>query len=140
MNELCWKYSKDFDPPAPIIEVVFSTPDEKLSFPHVGVIPLLIDTGYDGYVLIPDKVFKWSLSLNLYLAPVKAYIEHPLGIREPLKVSRGIIKIPKAKLKILTFLETYEDCNEILAGRKFLNQYKILLNGPEKKTCFKLSS
>lgn len=136
MNKFCWNYSKNFDPPAPIIEVVFLTPDEKLSFPHIGTIPLLVDSGYDGYVLIPDKVFNWSLNLNLYLAPVKAYVEHPTGIKEPLKVSRGIVQIPKAKLKILTFLETYENCEETLAGRRFLNQYKILLNGPEEKTCF----
>jgi len=50
---VCWTYSNKYNPPIPVIHLSIHTIDIKLVYPTIGTQEVIVDTGYDGYVLVP---------------------------------------------------------------------------------------
>ncbi|MFQ6076246.1 MAG: hypothetical protein ACE5Z5_08960 [Candidatus Bathyarchaeia archaeon] len=136
----CWRYSSDRTPSMPVTEVVMMTLDRRISYPiGGGVARVEVDTGYDGSILIPDWVYYDILHLHLFETPEVGSLETPLGETQVLFSARAIIRIPLIETQTEVVMETFEGCRELLAGRDFINRYKILLDGPKNGACFDLS-
>lgn len=109
----------------PVIKgtLISSSKKEKLT--------MIVDTGFDGYLLIPSKLYK-KLGFQKY--------EHPISEFPILETVAGmVIKIRSApanlyigNLKIDIDVWTMPDCNEILLGIEVLDELLLKLDGPEK--------
>ena len=132
---VCWTYSNKYNPPIPVIHLSIHTIDIKLVYPTIGTQEVIVDTGYDGYVLVPWNIYDMRLSLDLYQSPIAAIIESPLGGTYKLHIARVYIKIQEINATILTYVESYEESTEFFAGRSFINRLKMYLNGPNKELC-----
>ncbi|MCD6514624.1 MAG: hypothetical protein ACTSSP_06995 [Candidatus Asgardarchaeia archaeon] len=125
----CWDYLDiGARSEVPVIQVwiVIGNKSEKYTF--------IIDTGYDGYLLVPYAIYK-HLELEKYEIPKNLW-----SVGET--ISGEIIPLITATCKIkvmdLTFecpIETFEGSDEFLAGLSFLNKFITILDGKNKKCC-----
>lgn len=99
-------------------------------------LPVPIDTGYDGEVLIPFELYA-ELGLFKWERP-----EEDWGIGET--VSKETLVLPAADAEVLipalgiavpVMVETFWDNEEFLIGLRFVRRYKWLLDGPAGRTC-----
>jgi predicted aspartyl protease len=117
-----YPYSRDYYPPAPIIEVTFVTAAESL---RVGPLPpALVDSGADGTIVPID-----------FLDRIHAPSTTEMSIRSHWGESRRILLyLVDVQIGDLTLpgMEVVGDeiSTEIVIGRDILNRLQVLLNGP----------
>lgn len=122
---MIYGYSRNYYPPAPVIEVTFVTAAENL---HVGPLPALMDSGADG-TIVPINY------LNEILAPstVEMTIRSQWGERH-----RVLLYLVDVQIGSLTLpgVEVVGDeiSDEIVIGRDILNRLRVLLDGPKETT------
>jgi predicted aspartyl protease len=118
-----YRYSRNYYPPAPIVDVAFINVTENLK---TESLPAFIDTGADG-TIVP---IEFLLQIE---APdtEKTVIRSPWG--EEHEVSLFLVNMQLADLTIQE-IEVVGDeiSNEIILGRDVLNRLRVLLNGPEE--------
>ncbi len=70
MMEKTWNYSTPpvSNVPAPYIEIVVYNPERSLKYPSKGTLNVIIDTGFDGYLITPINIFN-ELKLDDYEIP-----------------------------------------------------------------------
>lgn len=117
---------------APFLPIKIFDETQNFSYPQNGTIDALIDTGYDGYLVIPLKIFN---ILNLISSEfVKDYLtraETITGENVELQTSLGYVEIPQLDLILSIEIDTTSFCSEILIGRQLLEQLLVTLNGPQ---------
>lgn len=115
-------YDRNFDPPAPVIEVMLGAPGVV---PDLGVLALL-GSGADQTV-IPQQV-----ATQLGLAQLDevdiAGIERVAFRSGVYLVNVKFPELPTMELEVLSWAGTYS-----LVGRDLLNRLFILLSGPEQQ-------
>ncbi len=118
-----YRYSRDFDPPAPVIELSISIPLSNASTSSVA----LVDSGAD-ITVIPERIIS-----RLKLRRVDSMLASGFGkdiIEAPAYSAilsiEGILK-PKI-YRILSWNNDYA-----LIGRDLLNKLIAVLNGPSEK-------
>jgi clan AA aspartic protease len=92
---------------------------------------MLVDTGFEGHVLIPSRMYK-KLGFQKYEHSFSEFpiLETIAGM--VLKIRSAPAKLSIEKLQIDIDVWTMPDCNEILLGIKVLDELLVKLNGPEK--------
>ena len=120
------KYSETELPPAPFFEATLYDPQmqEALQF------NAKIDTGFSGSLLITLEQYS-RLRLNLYEEPQKAVSGRlATGIAVPLRASKGVLLLGSARKECPVY--TTPLLPMPLLGRELLNQWRAVLDGPQK--------
>ena len=114
-------YSDDFDPPAPIAEVLLITAAESL---RAGPFPALMDSGADGTV-VPIAY------LQEILAPPTVEMVMRSQWGEGRRVMLYLVDVQIGSLTI-PGVEVVGDelSEEAILGRDVLNRLRVLLDGP----------
>ncbi len=121
---------------APYLEIILSDPLETKAMELTA----LIDTGYDGEILIPKDVYnKLNLTAFEYSSDLLSIAETASGEHLELQSSNGIIKIKGTDLLTIITVDSHGKCKETIIGRKFLESYHTLLKGPEKELAIELA-
>jgi predicted aspartyl protease len=118
-----YKYSKNFNPPAPVIEISVSAPFSKDAL-SLGA---LIDSGAD-ITVIPERIVSQFKLRRVDSALTSGFGK---GVMEA-TVYAAILSvegISKPKIyRVLSWSENY-----VLIGRDFLKQIVTVLNGPNEE-------
>lgn len=120
---MTYRYSRNYYPPAPVIEVMFVTAAENL---RVGPLPALVDSGADG-TIVPVNY------LNDIHAPstIEMSIRSQWGERH-----RVLLYLVDVQIGDLTLpgIEVVGDeiSDEVVIGRDVLNRLQVLLDGPRE--------
>jgi len=124
-SKLKYKYDENIKPPMPKIVA-------KIWTPKMGdfELELMVDTGFSGEVLIPYHLYD-ELKLTLLEVPDKYFGILPVGI--PIILHTALTEVSIGELKFKVHVHSHPLISKRLAGRKLLNQLKILLNGPKKE-------
>jgi hypothetical protein len=122
---MIYRYSRDYYPPAPIVDVTFVSAAENL---RVGPLPAFVDSGADG-TIVPVN----------YLDEIRAPSTIEMSIRSQWGESRRVLLyLVDAQIGDMTLpgIEVVGDSvsEEIVLGRDVLNRLRVLLNGPEETT------
>ncbi len=126
-----YKYRKQLisDLNAPYIPIIISDPLERNGIEQQA----LIDTGYDGEILIPKKIYeKLNLKAFEYSMDVISMAETTSGEQLRLLTASAAVKLKGDQLTSIVTIDCHEKCKEVLVGRKFLQSYYLTLKGPEE--------
>jgi len=106
------------------------------AFPGKDEILVRVDTGYDGFLLISEDLYK-KLRLRLSEMPRKLWATGRSVTGELIVLRRAslMVQVPKVKLTLEGYGETFKGNVEDLLGLGFLEALKITLDGPAKTTC-----
>jgi clan AA aspartic protease len=115
-----WKYSKEQEPPAPVLELSLQGISLELS----------VDTGFGGGVLIPFSFFQ-SLGLLSSLTPDSYHAIMPDSRRVLLYTARTEIQV--RKIKLTADIHSSPLVNRKLAGRAFLKSFTAVLDGRKEE-------
>ncbi len=110
----------------PVIEIVLSNPLRSVTFPESGKVLAVIDTGYEGFAVVPREVFK-KLRLD-ELSQHKRVLTLPTGRLVESTGSYGRIAIPELKVFRDGFIETTDGVDEIVLGTEFLEGFGLVLD------------
>jgi len=114
-----YKYSRNFNPPAPVIEVSISAPLSKVSTSSTA----LIDSGADMTV-IPERIIAQLKLRRVDSTPVSGFGKRVIEATV-YSAALEIEGISESKIyRILGWSEDYA-----LIGRDLLNQFIAVLNG-----------
>ena len=131
----CWNY-QDLNGRAKIpvipLEITVGSIKEENNY--------LIDTGFDGCLLIPESTYK-NFKLHQFELPpdLWAYGESISGELKPLRCSRALVKCNELNFSQVLEIETFEGNNQYLVGLEFLKKYQTLLIGDKEQCCLKLT-
>lgn len=119
-------YSRDYTPPAPVLQVSLAVPDES---PQLGPYPGLVDTGSDG-TFIPTAYLE-ALDVPLvYTTNVRSHLGEALR-----RVSVHKIDILFERTRLPGVAVVSDDwSSEIIICRDVLNKLQLLLDGPKQIT------
>ncbi|MEX2725018.1 MAG: hypothetical protein Q6367_014090 [Candidatus Freyarchaeota archaeon] len=136
MKEKTWNYTTPPNSrvPAPYIEIVVYNLDRSLKYPVEGTLSAMVDTGFDGYLIIPFNIFQ-ELRLDQYEVPPDLIetTETFSGEIIKLRTSLALVEI-KGLLEKQVEIDTHENCQEPLLGRLFLENLVTILDGLKRKT------
>ncbi|MBS7249146.1 MAG: hypothetical protein KIH08_00935 [Candidatus Freyarchaeota archaeon] len=136
MREKTWNYATPHTSsvPAPYIEIVVYNLDRSLRYPVEGPLSAMVDTAFDGYLIIPLSIFQ-ELRLDQYEVPPDLIenTETFSGEIIKLRTSLALVEI-KGLLEKQVEIDTHENCQEPLLGRLFLENLVTPLDGPKRKT------
>jgi len=120
----------------PIIGLKIITPYK--TFP-TGWLDALLDTGYDGGLLIPFEIYK-KAELQKIELPVDHWDvgEAITGNIILLQTAIGKISIKGLKTLIELPIETFEGCQEILLGLEGIKNIMLYLDGPNQALTLKI--
>lgn len=129
-EKVSWPYRDD----SPYIGIKIQT-DSGEEYPLANHEKLvLIDTAYDGEILLPRSIYH---ELRLYNWEKPEPLEYLLGDGSKMNLTSasGLVLIPKhskspIRVEIHTANEAGQDTDGILLGAKFIKRFKLLLNGP----------
>ena len=110
----------------PIMRLALENPLVNARFPKEGEILAVIDTGYEGFVLVPENVFKelrlHQLSLKRrQLILADGSTRNSFGAYAKL-VSEGL------DLRLDGFIETFEAVEETVIGTELLRNVRLELD------------
>ena len=129
-----YKKPKISEVEAPILPIQIFDDTRTHSYPNQATTDALIDTGYDGFIMIPIKIFD---ALNLISSELPqdqvSMAETIVGEHLELRTALGYVEIPKLKISLSLEIDTYSNCAEILLGRQFLEYLVITLDGQQKE-------
>ncbi len=95
-------------------------------YPNDGLVNAIIDTGYQGFLSVPNSVFQ-QLGLDK-LSGEKRRIALADGTLSSTKGCYATLRIPHVSMKIDGFIETFPGLDEILLGVEALTQSRVLLD------------
>jgi len=119
----------------PVVEIVLSNPLLSVRFPGSGSVLAVVDTGYEGFALVPREVFK-KLRLD-DLGQHRRSLILPTGRLVESTGSYGRIVIPELKVFRDGFIETTDRIDEIVLGTEFLDGFRLVLDYCTR--CFEIS-
>ncbi len=93
----------------------------------------MLDTGYDGTVLMSHKLFE-ELGLMAFKLPadLSGTAEFITGEQVAIKSAEGVIYFEELDLELVTNIDALNETHEILIGRQCIEEMYLALRGPEK--------
>ncbi|MCK4847873.1 MAG: hypothetical protein KAT16_02485 [Candidatus Heimdallarchaeota archaeon] len=136
-SNIIYNKPKSSEVTAPFLKISVGDPfsEKSISF------DALIDTGYDGNLIVPYYVFN-QLDLFRFQYPeeIEAVGEMLSGDKISLTSAEASICIENTEYEFIVLIDTFESCNEVLVGREFINSFILTLNGPNKSGTLIFSS
>lgn len=99
-------------------------------------IPIRVDTGYDGFLLLSERMYN-RIGLRLSELPKRYWPEGETITGEIFRLRRAliIVHIQEIDARLEGYAETFRGNTEDLIGMKLIEPLKLLLDGPEKLAC-----
>ncbi len=111
-----------------LVPVIIRSPLTGGRYPNEkGEILAVLDTGYTGFVLVPEDVFE-ELGLN-QLEPVRSVAKTADGREIELKGNYAVIELPDIRLGVEGLVETASNVEEILLGVEWLKEVDFVVDG-----------
>jgi len=108
------------------VQIVIENPLLRRKYPSDGSINAVMDTGYQGFLSVPESIFK---HLHLHrLVTDKRRISLANGAFSNTRGCYASVQIPHLSMKIDGFVETFAGLDEILLGTEALLETKIVLD------------
>ncbi len=107
----------------PFLEISIENPFSGKVYPKEGKVLAVIDTGYEGFLMVPEDIFHALEFDKLCLDERKLML--PNGKFITSRGTYGIVKIEDIKCE--GFVETSE-VDELILGIDFLSNFRITLN------------
>ena len=108
-----------------------------IEYPEDDELLVFLDTGWSGGVVLPIDIYD-KLELGRWEEPDQVKFTVANGNELAMLQSKGILHVPKLKkgfkVKFLRSVESDEDTDEIIIGIDCINIFKLLLDGPNKKS------
>lgn len=98
----------------------------RKAYPYGGTVNALIDSGYQGFLSVPDFIFQ-DLELHR-LSISKRRISLADGNLSNTMGCYASIRIPHLSMKINGFVETFKGLDEIILGVEALAETRVLLD------------
>ena len=127
-----WPYLRIYQPH---LGIILESPSGD-KWPQEGDDEALVDTGFDGDVLIPETLYN---SLNFSQFESFAEDLYTAGSDSiPCIRTQGFLHIPKIgeKFQVECLSSKDRNTNSILIGNKFLKKFRLILDGPNEKLIF----
>ncbi len=119
---------------APTIKFTLSDPLRNKNVITKG----LVDTGYDGELLLSYTKYKELELVSFELPSSGSSIgETVTGERIEMKNSSASLELEETGISISIEVDTFKECQEILIGRRFLENFVTTLHGQSKKITLK---
>jgi clan AA aspartic protease len=107
----------------PAIELIIRNPFTGRAYPERGSVVAIIDTGYEGFLLIPSDVFDTTFG-ELESERRELILADGRKVR-----SRGVFGETILEPYVVDgFIETVEGVNEFVVGAEFLESFKLELD------------
>ncbi|MGB9805195.1 MAG: clan AA aspartic protease [Thermoproteota archaeon] len=110
----------------PVLEIIIRNPIMNKSFPSEGEVIAVLDTGFEGFLLIPKNVFE-ELSFNQFSVNRRKLILAN-GLFTQSTGTFGEVIIPSLNLQLDGFIETIEGVEEIVIGTELIKNLKLILD------------
>ncbi|MGQ9597227.1 MAG: clan AA aspartic protease [Thermoproteota archaeon] len=110
----------------PILEMVLRNPFMNKVFPAEGSVMAILDTGFEGFLLVPKDVFQ-ELSLNKLKIDRRSLILAN-GLSTQSTGTFSEVFIPRLGIKLEGFVETMGGVSEIVAGTSFMENLRLLVD------------
>ena len=124
----CVQYDRTITPNRPVLEASAET---FVSHTRVSI-QAPIDTGFSGYILLPQEEYSQLSESELFSDYFLTY-NTVLG---PVQMRRSPVILEIYGNRISSFVETpVAGAGKTLAGRRILAGLRVALLGPEAKTC-----
>ena len=128
-EKYCWNYVDiGVRNEAPVIQVEIIIGSKSYSF------NFMVDTGYDGCLLIPYTIYK-QLGLEKFELPKDEWSVGETVSGEIFPLASALCKIKVADMIFECVIETFEDNSDFLVGLDFLQKFNTVLQGPKQKIC-----
>lgn len=94
-----------------------------------------VDTGYEGFLLLSEKHYE-QIGLHLAELPRRYWPEGATVTGEVFRLRRAvaIVLVPQAGLEFQGYVDTFRGNPEDLIGLGFLQNVRLLLEGPRQRT------
>lgn len=140
LKKHCWPYEKSETPSYPVIEVKLVSPQVGRELPRVGSLRLKVDTGYAGHIMVSTDLYNQGFQLAEFPEEKFGIYRTASGLIE-VKRARGIVRVVRLGTSMKAVIETprYTTFNRNLAGRRFLREFRLLLNGPKAESCLTMT-
>jgi clan AA aspartic protease len=110
----------------PTARIILENPFSEKRYPGDGSVAVIIDTGYEGFLSVPDSIFH-ELELDR-LEGEKRRIALADGTLSNAKGCFATFRIPHLSAKFDGFVETFPGLDEIILGVEALSKMKVLLD------------
>jgi clan AA aspartic protease len=111
---------------APAVRLRIRNLPFSVSYPSRGSVEAIVDTGYEGFLLVPRRVFD-ALSLDEMMTQART-VEVADGRRVRSRVAYGTVELEGAKHETDGPIETIEGLTEVLVGTRLLSEYRVTLD------------
>ena len=110
----------------PCARIVLENVFLRKSYPAEGSVNAVIDTGYEGFVCVPDSIFeKLELDRLQYEKRKIALADGTVSIARGFRAS---VRIPHLSMKLDGFVETFPGLDEIVIGTEALSRMRVTLD------------
>ncbi|MDG6939879.1 MAG: hypothetical protein JRN39_05720 [Nitrososphaerota archaeon] len=109
-----------------MLGIVLKDPFLDRSFPTRGTVMAVVDTGYDGFVAVPEDVF--AKAGFAQLSPTRRLVVTADGHPLEMVSAMGSVGLPELGLSVGGPVESAPGMEEILVGTMLLRGFKVTLN------------
>jgi predicted aspartyl protease len=124
----CWGYQPGVRQPYPVLRVRLY----NAALEEYGEIPLQVDTGYEGPIMLPRGEYEFFMIGELPRSLWRVY--KTLTDTVTMRVARAVVEVAGRRLE--TYIESpLYGGGKRLVGRELLNRLTLLLDGPKSVLC-----
>lgn len=110
-----------------LVPIKLSNPFLDTQYPPRGSVMAVLDTGFTGFVLVPNSVFR-ELRLD-ELKPILTNGQLADGTVIQLRGAYGTLRIPEVEFKDEGLIETSPNMREIILGIRGMKRLRTLMDG-----------
>lgn len=110
----------------PVLEIAVRNPFLNKTFPAEGKVFAIMDTGFEGFLLVPKDVFE-KLSLNQLAVDERRLILADGQYTQSIG-TYGEVVVPNLDVKFDGFIETIRGVEEIVVGTGLMDNLKLILD------------
>ena len=108
------------------LRVVLENPLLGERYPREGDVLVLVDTGYEGFMAVPEDVFK-ALRLG-ELVTEEGEIVLPNKQVVATRATYAAVKVVEAGVVVEGLFETFEELDELVAGQELLSSLRLAID------------